>query len=502
MVTMKPEAAAKRIIKVDQMVPLGFGIVFLLMVFLAIFTRSKMNHLVATTNLVAHTYKVEAYLKSLEKSLVDAETGQRGFILTGETGFLQPYNDSHQEIESTFKQLKLEIQDNPLQVERLGRVENLTHDKLDELARTITLKKAGQEQATKNLILSGEGKRIMDDIRAEVGEMLRTEDELLDKRQQEVKQAEKASNLVSLVGTTLAIATGGLIARFITQNITKLTQQVQQSVIQVTTSSTQIAVSGRQLEATANEQVAATHEVVATSKAIAATSFDLVRTMEEVAEMSQHTASATTHSRKDLTQMESTMRQLVTATDSIASRLEVIRDRANNIQNVVTTITKVADQTNLLSLNAAIEAEKAGEYGLGFGVVAREIRRLADQTAVATLDIEQMVKEMQTAVLGGVMEMDKFAKDVSSGAEEVNAISLQLSHIIEQVQDLTPRFEVVSQGMEAQTQGSQQISEAMVQVSEASVQAADSLREVNGAIEQLNSAAQGLRREMSRFTVA
>jgi methyl-accepting chemotaxis protein WspA len=80
------------------------------------------------------------------------------------------------------------------------------------------------------------------------------------------------------------------------------------------------------------------------------------------------------------------MNKLADSTSAISGKLGVISDKANNINSIITTITKVADQTNLLSLNAAIEAEKAGEYGLGFAVVAREIRRLADQTAVATLD--------------------------------------------------------------------------------------------------------------------
>ena len=77
------------------------------------------------------------------------------------------------------------------------------------------------------------------------------------------------------------------------------------------------------------------------------------------------------------------MQQLIEATATISSKLSQIDGKATNISAVVTTITKVADQTNLLSLNAAIEAEKAGEYGAGFSVVAREIRRLADQTAIA-----------------------------------------------------------------------------------------------------------------------
>ena len=134
--------------------------------------------------------------------------------------------------------------------------------------------------------------------------------------------------------------------------------------------------------------------------------------------------------------------------------------------------------------------------------MAREIRRLADQTAVATLDIESMVKEMQSAVSTGVMEMDKFTTEVGQGVNVIRTISGKLTQIIEQVQTLTPRFQTVNEGMEAQSLGAQQISEAMVQLSEASTQTAEALREINGAIEQLNDAAQGLRIEISRFKIS
>jgi methyl-accepting chemotaxis protein WspA len=285
------------------------------------------------------------------------------------------------------------------------------------------------------------------------------------------------------------------------QKLNTLVRQVQQSGIQVTTSATQLAASGKQLEATATEQVASTQEVVATAKEIAATSSELVKTVETVALTSQDTTTAATNSQQDLARMQNTMQQLMAATSSIANKLEAISEKANNINTVVITITKVADQTNLLSLNAAIEAEKAGEYGLGFSVVAREIRRLADQTAVATLDIEQTVKEMQSAVSTGVMEMDKFAREVEQGVQDVDNVGGQLGQIIDQVQNLTPQFEAVNQGMEAQSEGAQQISEAMIQLSETSIQTAESLREINRAIEQLNEAAQNLRQEISYFKV-
>ena len=143
----------------------------------------------------------------------------------------------------------------------------------------------------------------------------------------------------------------------------------------------------------------------------------------------------------------------------------------------MTTITKVADQTNLLSLNAAIEAEKAGEYGRGFAVVATEIRRLADQTAVATYDIDQMVKEIQSAVAAGVMGMDKFSEEVRRGMQEVQQVGGQLSQIIQQVQALAPRVESVNEGMQAQTTGAEQITEALMQLSEAAQQTVESLRQ-------------------------
>lgn len=286
-----------------------------------------------------------------------------------------------------------------------------------------------------------------------------------------------------------------------TQKLNSLIRQVQHSGIQITSSTTEIAASGKQLEATVTEQVASTNQVVATAKEIAATSGELVKTMDQVGELAGQTAIAAGTGQQEIVRMESTMRQLANATASISAKLGVISEKANNINSVVTTITKVADQTNLLSLNAAIEAEKAGEYGTGFAVVAREIRRLADQTAIATLDIESMVKDMQSAVSTGVMEMDKFTTEVSRGVEDVRTISGQIGKIIERVQSLTPRFDAVTKGMEDQSEGAQQISDAMVQLSEASRQTAQSLRDTNRAIEQLNEAAQGLQREISFFKV-
>ena len=246
---------------------------------------------------------------------------------------------------------------------------------------------------------------------------------------------------------------------------------------------------------------ASTTEVAAAAKQITATSQELSRTMEEVRSRAQETAVLAGSGRTGLMSMEGTMKELAEATGSISMKLGTIREKAGGINLVVTTITKVADQTNLLSINAAIEAEKAGEAGRGFLVVAREIRRLADQTAVATLDIEQMVRHMQAAVSAGVMEMDKFSEQVRLCGGRVAEVSGQTGQIIEQVQALSQRFQTVNEGMRQQTQGAQQIGEAMVQLDTGVKQVGTSVREFLAAAENLRQSAQVLQHEVGQFTV-
>jgi methyl-accepting chemotaxis protein WspA len=240
-------------------------------------------------------------------------------------------------------------------------------------------------------------------------------------------------------------------------------------------------------------QATSTYQVGAAAQEIAATSQELVQTMHDVARMSANNATAAENSQASLAHMETTMQTLEKATRLIADRLGLINERAANITSVVSTIANVAAQTNLLSLNAAIEAEKAGEHGLGFAVVAREIRRLADQTAEATLDIEHIVKEMTSAVSAGVVGIDNFAHDVRQGAEEIRTVGAHLGQIITQVQTLTSRFDTVHAGMKGQVQGAQQISAGIGQLQEIAEQAATSLHTASRAIGQLSDIAQTLR---------
>jgi methyl-accepting chemotaxis protein WspA len=294
----------------------------------------------------------------------------------------------------------------------------------------------------------------------------------------------------------LAGGINGLIGK-----IHSIVQRVREASVQLLATAADIAAAARQQEGTVQSLSSSTAEIAASTREISATGKELSTTMCEVSDRAGRAAVLAGSGQARLGDMEAAMQQLVQATTSVSTKLGVIREKADGINLLVTTITKVADQTNLLSINAAIEAEKAGEFGRGFLVVAREIRRLADQTAVATLDIENMVRHMQDAVSAGVMQMDKFSGEVRGGVERVAEISTETGQIIEEVQALSNRFKLVNEGMTNQSLGAQQISEAMGQVSASTQQTEGALRELNKATAHLRQSVELINKEIAQFTV-
>lgn len=397
------------------------------------------------------------------------------------------------------------------------------HDKVLELYREKRFEEAGK-------LVAGPLTEHWRDGRKYLNELIELNKDIADRASENIVNAVDDAELSMLVTLLLAVVVAGicgfLLLRAITQPIQKivrsldlmaggdltarlnlgrrdefgaietgfngmaeelkgLVSQAQRSSVQVTTSVTEIAATSKQQQATATETAATTTEIGATSREIAATSRDLVRTMSEVSGAAEQTSTLAGSGQLGLARMEETMHHVMGAADLVNAKLAILNEKAGNINQVVTTIVKVADQTNLLSLNAAIEAEKAGEYGRGF----------------ATYDIEQMVREIQSAVSAGVMGMDKFSEEVRRGIAEVGQVGEQLSQIIQQVQALAPRVQMVNEGMQAQATGAEQINQALVQLGEATGQTVESLRQASFAIDELNLVANGLRNGVSRFKV-
>jgi methyl-accepting chemotaxis protein WspA len=277
----------------------------------------------------------------------------------------------------------------------------------------------------------------------------------------------------------------------------------------VRTASARLAATSAQLAATSREQAAttatfgsSTQQIAAAVREIASTGTELARSIESIDGGARRAAGAAASGRSGLERMAESMAGLSTASLEVGHRLQTITEKAAAITGVVTTITKVAEQTNLLSVNAAIEAEKAGDAGLGFLVVAREIRRLADQTASATTDIERIVLQMQDAVAAGATEMQRFSTEVRTRTADAQSISSGLGAIIGDMERSVASFAEVREGMSGQATGLSQIDDAVTRVAEGAREAATGAAETGRVADELAHAVAVLQDAVARFTLA
>jgi methyl-accepting chemotaxis protein WspA len=284
-----------------------------------------------------------------------------------------------------------------------------------------------------------------------------------------------------------------------TRRLNELVSRVRGVTLGITGTATEMAGASRQQEEVAQTFGASSAEIAAAVRQITATGSELLRGMEQLASAASDSSRLATEGREGLQAMGTTMHGLAAATGSVADRLAAINEKASSINAIVDTITKVADQTNLLSVNAAIEAEKAGESGRGFLVVAREIRRLADQTAAATLDIETTVRQMQGAVSGGVMEMDRFSEQVRRGVDSVGQVGQRLTQVIDRVGAVEGRFGEITQGMQSQVQGAEQIRQSMDSLAQNASRAREATREFAEASASLQDSLTQLRAAVNLF---
>ena len=281
--------------------------------------------------------------------------------------------------------------------------------------------------------------------------------------------------------------------------LAEIVRRVKVATISLHTAITEVAAASRQQEAAAGEFEHTATEIAAAVVEIRRTSETLVASMGELRRFTGETADLADAGRGGLEEMRGSMDRLEEGSASIAQRLATINERAEGITRIVTTIATVADQTNLLSVNAAIEAEKAGEQGRGFLVVAREIRRLADQTAGATGEIERFVEQMRSAVSAGVMEMDRFAELVRLGCGQAETSTGRMSGILAQVDASVERFAALDAGMQQQAAAAGQIDGAMARLGERAREGAESVREFARSAAELQRALSSLRSVVDTF---
>jgi methyl-accepting chemotaxis protein len=564
----------------------GFGLALAVFVIVGFVAYRSTQELLVAAGMREHTYIVLSNLADGLSAMKDVETGQRGYVLVGETSYLEPYQAGLKEVDQSFGEVRKLTTDNPDQQRRMDRLEPLIKERLDSAKEVIVAVQGGKTEAALQVVKSGKDKVLMDQIRGIVTEMQANEETLLIKRSAETKSNAEQVEWTIILGTALALVIAGVAGFLITRNIAgplrqltkvadeisggnlnsavsidnrddevgvlsqtfqRMSQSLQimagtaekiaagdlRSTIQpqspqdvlgnsfarmienlreqirglgdgastLGSAASEIVASTTQLASSANESATAVSETTTTVEEVRQTAQMASQKAKTVADTAQRAAQFSQTGRKSTTDMASGMERIRQQMESIASSMVRLSEQGQAIGQIIATVEDLAAQSNLLAVNAAIEAAKAGEHGRGFGVVAQEVKSLAEQSRQATTQVRSILSDIQKATAAAVMATEQGTKAVESGTKQTESAGESIQSLASSVTESSQAATQIAASSQQQLVGMDQVAVAMESIKQASTQNVASARQLENAARNLNELGQRLKQMVERYKV-
>jgi len=454
-----------------QRLGLGFALAALTLLLVAVFGYQTTQHLIENERWVTHTGQVREELTRVMASLTDAETGQRGFVITGNDEFLGPYKSGRTELEGHFGNLRTLTADNAVQQRRLDSVRPVIDQKLAELERTVELRRSAGFEATERVIANGNGKRYMDDVRRILAEMDRDEQALLAQRHRDAEASAQTARTVILWGSLAGMFFVGMAGLTISRS---LARQISAAVRNIQSSSAELQAAANQQATGSKEQATSMNEITTTISELLATAKQIADGARRVSSIAEGTASSARSGDELVQRTNEAVASIQRQVELIVTHMLDLGRKSQQIGGILELINELAEQTNILAINATIEAAGAGENGKRFAVVAEEIRRLADRVGASTKEIRKLIDDIRSAVNKTVMTTEGGNKAVEAGARqfaEVTAAFGQISSMVGTTMDAAREIEL----------STKQQSTAVEQVNVAVANAAQASRETEAS---------------------
>ncbi|HEX5750134.1 MAG TPA: CHASE3 domain-containing protein [Archangium sp.] len=543
---------------IGKKIALGFGLSLLVLLTIALVAFQGAQQLVQTTEGLMESRDQARNIREVRMMLLDAETGQRGFLLTGEERYLEPYLRATQQLDAQLDNLRKSLADDPEQLARLERLEPLIRDKLAELAETVRVRQQQGFAPSLEIVRTDRGKLAMEQIRKALGEMVGAEDDIWNRLEHEARSSAQRSMVVLGLGTLLGLLVVALGSYVITRTITgpldklvmgaeqigrgnfahrigvhnqdetgelarafnAMSERRQQAEAQLARQAEErehtlrtVAEFVNQLAGTTAEILASTTEQVAGAQEQGSAVAETVSTVEEIVQMSEeaagraravsesarHAEEVGKNGRRAVDEAITSMSTVREQVESIASRILALAEQAQAIGDIITTVNDISEQTHMLALNASIEASRAGEHGRGFAVVAAEVKALADQSKKATAQVRQILGQIQKATQGAVMTTEEGTKSVASATRVVTQAGVHIQTLSELLAQASLTAAQISASASQQATGTGQIRQAMRDVSQATQQTLTSIRQTERAVQDLNAMGQKLKGLLSEY---
>ncbi|MBW5412260.1 methyl-accepting chemotaxis protein [Pseudomonas sp. MAG002Y] len=528
----------------------GFGLIIAIICILVYVARHGFTEVDNSVKWNIHTYQTIDGANNLLISLTNIETAMRGFALSGQDDFLEPYNAGKTAFEQTWTKLKNLTSDNPTQQSRLDELKATQMKWLSEdIERSIQLRRAVVQGASSmddmvQRIIDRQDKAKMDKMRKIIADFSNDESKLLGVRNEAMQSAEQVAIWTLIGGGILAALAAIVIAFSLSVSIKRrlndaiqvaqaiaagrldtqirstgedeigsllkafnaMQQRLREMISEIKGGAEQLLTAARDISNTSEQLAVAARDQSSSASSMAATVEELTVSISHVSTSANEAHGISTDSGKRsiqggnvIKQTLDSMTQIAGTVQSSAEQISELDRHADQITSIVNVISEIAEQTNLLALNAAIEAARAGDQGRGFAVVADEVRLLAQRTGKSTQEIADMIKKIQASTQDAVSSMNVGVTQVNQGVELAHSASQAIDEIRGGSDRIISVVDQISMALREQSAASQDVARSVERIAQMAETNSHSIESASRNASSIQHLAQSLDKQVAQF---
>lgn len=562
----------------------GFAAALLIFVVVGIVSYQSIQRLTESAKMVTFTHSVIQHLDHVLISLGNAQRAERGYVITGQEQYLDPYLATAKSIEKDVGEARSLLQKNPVMLQKFERVAPLIDAEMQEFKEVIEIAKTKGTADAAASIKTGKAKKTMDDIQRQLREIIQDEENLLKRREEEEHAMTNSAQMTIVFGILFAVVvvfvagfmitrniakplgevtniagmiSGGDLSVSIAQvdrgdevgtlmrsfhvmvvylrgmseaarkiaandltvtvtpqsdrdmlgkafasmvdNLRKTTQELREAINVIASSSTQIMSMTAELATSSKETAAAVSETTATMEEVKQTVRVVNQKANAVSDAAQNAVRASEAGGKAVEQTVVGMGQIKEQMNMIADSIIKLSTQSQMIGEIISSVNDLASQSNLLAVNASIEAAKAGEHGKGFAVVAQEVRNLAEQSKEATNQVKSILNDIQKAISGAVMATEQGGKAVETGVRQTTSAG-EAINVMASIVDNSAEVSIqIVASTNEQVIGIEQVALAMDNIKLATEQVVGSIRQAQAGTQNLHDVGQKLKQLVDMY---
>ncbi|WP_018665165.1 methyl-accepting chemotaxis protein [Heyndrickxia acidiproducens] len=555
----------------------SFGILTFLLIILTITSYINMRQLEnEISRVVDHDLVVHDRVQSLLEQTGNIETASLNYAVTGNEDALRPYDQGKQAVDSQISRLKKMVADNPAQRKKLNNVASAYNFWLGNVEMVIEARRYGTEQQATSQIKSSQASNYMGNMKASINDLLNNVKSASQDRIKQLHFFVFISQIVTFALSLLALALSIIMSVALTKSIKSNVRKISRSILEIANAGGDLT---RRIEVHSNDEIAglakdtnllidgianlvkevsnmaesvsaSSEELLASSEETSSTIQSIAETANEIAADSEQASSRMDASmnkmnsleqviktlygqaemvkqasldmkesaekgRQSIVETSGNMKGIETIMSNTSKTVQALGQKSDDITKIIMTITGIAKQTNLLALNAAIEAARAGEHGRGFAVVADEVRKLAEQSQAAAREVTKIVHSIQKeigtiigqnqdgvqAVVAGVNISNDTKQSLEVIQEQTNKTTKVIMDMVSQIEQTRKLSVDVADSFVAVNQIAMNTAANTESTAASSEEGSASMEEVTAAASELSKQAEHLRKLIGNFKI-